>query len=209
LLVTIDTTATAGKDWGFDAISNEDQIDDMYWMIDNEKFIIQGIGEIIEESTILPLGIKTDSDGINSITIDELSNVSDELEIYVHDKELELYHDLRLNNYDIYLTAGEYLDRFEITFSNQDSLGINENELDVFDVHYTNSIESIVIVNPKLQDIKTVKLFSILGQLIYENNDISTESYTELKVRNLSTGTYIIKIETEENQIISKKVIVK
>ena len=207
LLVTVDPDATLGKDWGFDGISNEDQIDDMYWLIDSNKYTIQGIDEI-KEQTLLPIGIKTDTDGINSVVIDELSNVDEDLEIYLHDKELNLYHDLRANNYDIYLAAGEYLDRFEITFSNQDALSLNENELSVFDVNYTNSLESIVIMNPKLEDIKSVNLYSILGQNIYSNTNVETKSYNELKVNDLSTGTYIIKIETTENGIISKKVLV-
>ncbi len=207
LLVTVDERATLDEDWGFDGISNEDQIDDMYWMIQDGKFTIQGIDEI-KDTTILPLGVKTDTDGVNSIMIDELSNVGEELEIYLHDKELDLYHDLRNTAYDIYLVAGEYLDRFEITFSNQDSLGLDDNDLNVFDVNYTNSIESIVIMNPRLESIKSVELYSILGQSIYENNEVETKSYVELEVKDLSAGTYIIKIQTENNSIISKKVLI-
>ena len=78
----------------------------------------------------------------------------------------------------------------------------------MFDVNYTNSIESIVINNPKLTTVKTVELYSILGQSIYFNDTVPSESYVTLKVKDLSAGTYIIKIETEDNQTISKKVLV-
>ena len=37
LLVTVDENATAQIDYRFDGILYEDQIDDLYWMIENEK----------------------------------------------------------------------------------------------------------------------------------------------------------------------------
>ena len=121
LLVTVDENATIGKDWGFDAIANEDQMDDMYWMIDNDKYIIQGIDEA-NDTTILPIGIHTDAEGINTITIDELSNIPEDMGVFVHDKDLDLYHNLRESDYDIFLTAGEHLTRFEITFSDPNAI---------------------------------------------------------------------------------------
>jgi hypothetical protein len=208
LLVTVDSIATMEYDWAFDGVINENQIDDMYWMINDKKYVIQGIGEI-EEETVLPLGIHTNIQGINSITIDALENVNDDLLIFLHDKELGIYHDLRTGDYDVFLDSGEYLERFEITFTNNDQLSISENELVVFDVHYTNSIESIVIVNPNLHEIKTLELFNILSQSIYKNDDVLTESYSKFKLSGLSSGTYIIKIETNESKIITKKVLVK
>ncbi|MFD2824833.1 LamG domain-containing protein, partial [Lacinutrix iliipiscaria] len=73
LLATADHRATQNYDWGFDAKVIEDQMDDMYWIIDDEKYFIQGIYDI-NESTVLPIGIHTKNDGLNTITIDALIN---------------------------------------------------------------------------------------------------------------------------------------
>jgi hypothetical protein len=206
LLVTRDERATPFIDWGFDAKVNETQLDDMYWMIADEKHTVQGI-DVIHEDTVLPLGIHTNNDGLNNVIIDGLENVPDELNIFVHDKELDIYHDLRSGKYEIYLAAGEYLDRFEITFRDA-SLSVDEfditNDLLVF---YVNSNESIVIQNPKLIEIESAEMFTILGQSIFKYNDIEIENHIEIPARGLSTGSYVIKLKTTDG-VISKKVLV-
>src|SRR5690606_11766041 len=111
--------ATAGVDWAYDGELNEDQIDDMFWIINDNAYVIQASNEA-EISTIYPLGIITSSDGINAITIDELEHVPNAVNIYLYDSSLDLYHDLRLSNYEIFLNAGDYFNRFYITFGTSD-----------------------------------------------------------------------------------------
>ncbi len=207
LLATVDANATANIDWGYDGMNNEDQMDDMYWLIEDKKFVIQGI-DAITEQTILPLGIHTNSDGLNSIVLDKLENAPENLNVFLHDKELGIYHNLKNSTYEIYIPAGEYLERFEITFSNQDALSINENELNKLDVHYSNAIESIVLINPTLQTIKSIEIANVLGQTIHTINNISNENYKEIEIKNLSSGTYIINLKTETGTI-TKKVLVE
>jgi hypothetical protein len=206
LLVTEDTRASLSYDWGFDGLLYQNQMDDMYWLLEDEKYTIQGINDI-NESTVLPIGIHTSDPGLNNITIDVLENVPDNLDIYVHDKELEIYHDLRTGKYQIYLEVGTYLDRFEITFTNQ-VLGVEENEMaNSLQVSYVNENESIMIQNPELLTIKSVEMFNIIGQSILTIDDIETEVSTEIKTNKLSVGTYIIKLKTDLG-VINKKVLV-
>lgn len=207
ILATVDPNATANIDWGYDGMNNESQMDDMYWLIENDKFVIQGI-DAISTQTILPIGIHTDNDGNNSIVLDELENATENFDVFVHDKELNIYHNIKESDYTIYLAAGEYLDRFEITFSNQDALSTNDEELNKIDVHYSNAIESIVLINPTMQSIKSIEMSNILGQSITVIKNITNESYKEIEVKNLSSGTYIIKLRTD-NGSISKKVLVE
>jgi hypothetical protein len=207
LLTTVDENATAGVDFGYDGMHNESQLDDMYWIIEDDKFVIQGINEITRE-TILPLGIYTSNDGMNSIILDELTNDPEKLEVFLHDKTLDIYHNLQEGKYDIYLPAGEYLDRFEITFSNRTLLDIDDNELNKLDVHYSNAIESIVIINPTLQQIDSVEMTNMLGQTIYTLNNVLSKNHQEIELKNLSSGTYIINLKTQ-NGTVSKKVLVE
>ncbi len=109
----------------------------------------------------------------------------------------------------MYLTAGEYLDRFAIMFTNPAALGVDdiipENGFETF---YNNEDQTIVIHNPNLIEINKFEMFNILGQSIYFSNDVESENYTEIKVSDLSSGTYIINLNTEGKKI-SKKVLVK
>ncbi len=207
LLLTVDENATANVDWGYDGTINEQQIDDMYWMIDNEKYVIQGTN-IVTPETVVPLGIHVRDDGINTITIDHLENVPNDVEIYVLDQGANTYQDLRAGDYQVFLTAGEYLDRFSIVFTTP-TLGNEDHELaDTFEIHYSNSKESLVIINPTATPIDSIDIFNILGQSIQSIDGIPNQTNTIIKVNNLSTGTYIIKLNAEIGTI-SKKVLVK
>jgi hypothetical protein len=148
---------------------------------------------------------------MNEITIDKLENVADDVEIFVHDNVLDVFHDIRESNYQVYLVAGEYLDRFNIVFNNEidPSLGVEDNELaDAFEVHYSNDEKSVVVINPRSINVEYLEIFNVLGQSIQTIDDVPNDALTQIKVKDLSTGTYIIKLDTELGTI-SKKVLVK
>lgn len=209
LLLTIDENTTEGVDWAYDAHLNEDQTDDMFWMIGDEKFIIQA-NDNANLNTVYPLGVKTSVDGTNSFTIRALENVPNEVNIYLHDKALNISHDLRISDYQIFLNAGEYLDRFEITFKIMaGSLGIDDQNVSSLDVLYSNDKEKIVLINPNLIEVKSIELFNMLGQSVQKIESISESGYSEYDVKNLSTGTYVIKLYTVSGSVSTKKVLVK
>lgn len=208
LLLTIDPNATTSVDLGYDGILNETQMDDMFWMISGDKYIIQGSNDA-EIDTTYPLGIKTDTEGLNTISINGLENVPDDMDLFIHDIENNSYHNLRESDFEINLPAGEYLDRFEMTFREiNDTLSIDDNELSTLDVYYSNEAESLVLLNPNYEAVKSIELFNMIGQSIHTIKDISELDYSEYEVKNLSTGTYIVKINTASGSV-SKKVLVK
>nr|WP_321222405.1 choice-of-anchor D domain-containing protein [uncultured Psychroserpens sp.] len=208
LLLTIDDATTTGYDWAYDAKIYDNQMDDLYWIIENEKYTIQGSNEAEPES-VYPLGIKTEDDGLNTITIDELENVPDSIDIFIHDLENDSYHNLRTGDFEFVLPAGEYLDRFELTFSEADAaLSVDDIKLNTIDVFYNLETESIALYNPNFVDVKSIALYNIIGQEVTRIENISELDYSEYLVKNLSTGTYIIKIDTLSG-LLSKKVLVK
>ena len=207
ILLTIDENTTLGVDWAYDAILNDNQTDDMFWMLDNNKYIIQATDDL-SLSHVYPIGVKVNEDGTNAIAIDALENIPNDVNIYVHDIVLDLYHNLRNSDYEIFLNTGEYLDRFEITFSTQ-TLGVaNENNNNI-DVVYSKDKEKIVLINPNGIQVKTIALYNMLGQSVSTINNISESGYSEFEVKNLSTGTYIIKLYTESGSVTTKKVLVE
>ena len=207
LLITVDENATEGYDWGYDSKYIDTQIDDIYWLIDNDKFLIQGTNQITK-NTIIPFGLHTKTDGFNSIVIDKLENTPSDLEIYLHDKGLNIYHNLKKGKYETYLAAGQYLSRFEITFSKDQTLSTEENENKQIEVYFSNDKNSIVINNPASKHIKTVEMFNILGQTLFKFQTNTNENHIEYNANQIKTGNYILKIETEFG-VISKKVLIK
>ncbi|OEJ98688.1 hypothetical protein A8C32_05685 [Flavivirga aquatica] len=209
LLVGIDENASNDFDLGYDATLIESNKEDTYWVFNNNNFVIQAVNNFNKEQK-LPIGIKIRTNGLAELKIDTLENIDDKLNIYIHDKELDVYHDLRKGSYKIHLNTGEYLDRFEITFFDLNNLGTDDFEKNNLEVFFSNEKESIIINNPKTKLIDTVKLYNILGQPIKTFNTESNESYIERKTEALylTTGVYIIKVKVE-NTILSKKISIK
>ncbi|AUP78016.1 LamG-like jellyroll fold domain-containing protein [Flavivirga eckloniae] len=208
LLVGADEKASNGFDIGYDALLIESNNEDMYWHMNNSNLIIQAVNNFNEEQ-VLPLGIKINTEGITTIKIDELINIDNSQNIYLHDKELNTYHNLKQSNYEVYLTPGDYLERFEITFSkNNTLLNIEAIEHDELQIYYSNEKKSLIVHNPILKQIKSIEIYNILGQLVYKLNIETNEKYIEHKTQDITTGTYIVKMKTDA-ETISKKVLVK
>ena len=141
--------------------------------------------------------------------IDDLENVPNDMNVYLHDNELNLYHDLRTSNYNIFLTKGEYLNRFEITFGIQeDQLNIDAPLKNPIDILYSNAIKKIVILNPNSIDLESMTIFNMLGQSIFTLNRFLQNNYSEYEIKNLSVGTYIAKLKTGTGSVVSKKITV-
>jgi len=238
ILVTVDSNSTQGVDFGYDAEYFENHRDDMYWMIDDRKFLIQGT-DIIDETTTLRLGLHTDTSGYNTISIQNLINVPEDLEIGILDKETNTYYDLKqTSSFSIYIDAGEYLNRFELKFVNDNEEESNtdenenetvatdensneteveeiaeteaelENELDAeeipMELSYINRIKSISIKNIGHQTIKSVAVYSIIGQHIMEFNNINAVDQALIKTYNLKAGNYILIVTTDLGRITKK-----
>ncbi|MBT8270628.1 MAG: T9SS type A sorting domain-containing protein, partial [Bacteroidia bacterium] len=75
--------------------------------------------------------------------------------------------------------------------------------------YFSNDKDSIILVNPSNETIESVRLINVIGQIIYSVENINSEvDYTEYRVSNLSTGTYILKIDAESGSL-TKKVLIE
>ncbi|WP_298346672.1 choice-of-anchor D domain-containing protein [uncultured Algibacter sp.] len=206
LLVGTDENASNDFDLGYEAPLNETNKEDMYWELDNIKLIIQALDNFSTDQKI-PFGMTITKEGLASIGIDELENIDISTDIYIHDKELNTYHNLKNGKYTIVLTPGEYNNRFELTFSNDASLGTEDISSRSLYTYFSNEKESIIIHNPNSKNIQSIELYNILGQRIFNTNDSSNKDYFELKMTEINSGTYIVKLKTDDGTI-SKKVLV-
>lgn len=122
------------------------------------------------------------------------------------------FYDLRDSEYQVNLPAGDYSNKFEIVFSSPsphgEALSISDNELNGLQVYYSNDSKSIVLINPKLIEIKSIELYNILGQSIYVINRIKKQEKYEHKLKSLTSRTYALKMHSVSASV-SKKVLVK
>lgn len=207
LLVGVDQKTSKNFDLGYDAVLIEDNREDMYWSLDDSKLIIQAIDNFNLEQNI-PFIMKIAKTGNAVVRIDNMENIDDNKNIYIHDIELNTYHNLRDSDYNVVLTPGIYNDRFEITFSNNASLNSEDFENLEIEVYFSNEKESIIVNNPKLLNIISIEMHNVIGQSVIKVDDNLNDNYLEIKKKQLDAGVYIINLMTE-NRKISKKILIE
>ena len=204
LLVGADELTTDLYDIGYDAAITDLNPEDMYWNNSNAKLVIQAVPDFNQER-IIPIGLKTTVEGLNKIKIASLENITESTELYIHDNQTNLYTNIRNGEFSIFLSAGDYPNRFSLRFSGN-ALGTTPIENSNPILYFTNSNNLLTIKNK--YSLKTVQLYNLLGQLISKYDVQNETSGTiEIPLYNLSSGTYIVKTITDENTVYSQKII--
>ncbi|WP_284651709.1 PKD-like domain-containing protein [Flavobacterium terrisoli] len=207
ILVGVDENATNSFDIGYDAPMIDLNADDLYWNISDAKFAIQAVSNFNSDQ-IIPIGITTSVEGLTTVKIAALENISESTDIYIHDNESGVDHNIRNSDFSISLPIGEYNNRFSLRFAGQ-ALGVNTpNENDPI-VYFTNIDNSLNIKNTNLNlNLKSVTLFNLLGQQISTYSlENTNQQDIKIPVLNIASGTYIVKIATDTNQSFSQKII--
>ncbi|MGX7666981.1 GEVED domain-containing protein [Flavobacterium pedocola] len=205
-LVGYATGATHGKDHYYDAPALDVKTDfEIYSLIGDERFNIQGKGLPFDSADVIPLGIKAPTSGNYTIAIGTVDGMFAETtrKIYLLDKQLNVTHDLKVAPYSFTTNSGVNDNRFELHFT-ESTLGNNDvSELTNSVLVYTDSKLNI---KSGMEPIKEIAVYDILGKLIVEKNDINDNNFT---VNNLAPtmSTLVVKITLENGVVVSKKVI--
>ncbi|QRM90656.1 T9SS type A sorting domain-containing protein [Lacinutrix sp. WUR7] len=198
-----DTDADINYNRGYDALIMEHRDDDLFYVIDNEldkKYAIQGLGGF-EETLEFPLGILISETGSHQIMIDAVENF--ENTVYLKDNFLNTTHDLSASNFNINLPIGEYLDRYSIVFSPEETLSTNDQTVSNIDVFYAGN-ENIVVYNQNRTQIKSIKIFNVLGQeVLTRTSNLNANDKIEIPF-NKSKGIYFVKVEAINSELTKK-----
>lgn len=200
-LVGYTEEATLGKDRGYDGpLSNAGNYINFYSLIGNERFKIQG-RSAFDISDEVPLGYFSAVDDVFKIEIDsvegQLRNIS---HIYLHDRELQIFHDLKQGSYSFTTQKGTFNDRFVIRYTN----GTLDNT-----TFEATANDVVVAANDKIEvkslkgNIQKIQVFDVLGRLIYTNQKINQR---EFLIENIAkTQSALIVKVTLDNQTESTK----
>ncbi|HEY9169554.1 MAG TPA: LamG-like jellyroll fold domain-containing protein [Lutibacter sp.] len=211
LLIGVDENTTNNFDIGYDGPIADTGSEDMFWMIQDVKFVIQGV-PVFDENQEFPLGVKIAKAGLATIKIDGLDNIDENLSLHIKDKLTGETHNISQKSFKINLEAGEYLDRFSLTFKMQklveEDVAVaitKETQLVTagIQVFMNNTIGELQIKNNSTEELLKVNLINSLGQIIKTWN-------TNLNIRTISlpvntaTGVYIVQINTKTGKINKK-----
>ncbi len=201
-----DSGATDGVDHAKDAESpTESSPLDMYFVLDNKAYIISIIQ--FDENKRIPVGFRSTINSTAQMTVANMINFSEASEVYLYDKLTQIYHDILNQEYEFPLQIGTVNDRYEITFTNQ-LLAVDDTIKDNLIIVQNNSNQLLSISNQNLLDIKSVKLYDILGKLVLDKVNLGTETNYEFSTASFSEGVYVVKLETTDNKSVGQKIIV-
>ncbi|MEH6538402.1 MAG: immunoglobulin-like domain-containing protein [Psychroserpens sp.] len=211
LAFTPSNEASEGFDYGYDAINTESFPNDMSWMINNEPYVIQGVGAF-DPVNKYPLGLFMSTSGTIEIGLDALENFEDQIEVYVYDALTDVSFKINDAQFNRVLEIDDYIDRFFITFQPTSTLTTNEFTDEQPTIMYLNTSEEIFIQLPDAISAKSLSLFNTIGQEVHKWTTTDLERLNNeirLKTRFISEGIYVLKLILTDNRITNKKIIIK
>jgi hypothetical protein len=197
---------TDGIDRSKDALSLHNNPANVYFIISGKEYVINSMAFDINKK--IPIGFRNLATANYKITVNEIVNLPEVENIYLHDKTTDLYHDIKNSFYELNIAAGTNNTRYEITFKNN-TLNIDEvlkKELFLFQ---NNDEKMLKVNNPTLKKLNTLILYDIAGRIIFEKKDLGNEPSIQFSTSNLNDGIYIVKLTAENQQKINQKIIVK
>lgn len=194
--------ATTAKDRLFDAVTAAGLTMKIYSLLEDDLLTIQGKSYPIDTNDSVALGVNIVANGNYSIAIAALDGVASDLPIYLEDKEVNIIHDLRQAPYTFSANAGQLNNRFVLRYNNE-TLGNNDFVLNNEVMVLTNN--AIQVVSNKAL-ITNVKVYSVLGQLLFDSNVMSSNSFETSKIQKNNTAL-LVQITLENGAKVTKKIV--
>lgn len=184
----------------------------MYSVIDSDLFTIQGKANPFVDTDRVPLHLSVKSLDKNNkqpqelfIQLEGADGLFEQGQtIYLRDNVENRVHNLSENGiYHFTEAIGEYANRFEITYTNKVLGSQDQTQPKVFEV-YTNGNElNVTLFSNDL--IKNIKLYDIIGNLVFHKEGINNKNFST----RLNKNVYILKMETKNGNVYTKKIIIQ
>lgn len=207
IAVAFNPIATDGYDTAMEAQSMDDLISDINFAFtgDTKNYVITTLPFAMNKR--IPVTLKSAGVGTFKVKVDSYINFNETNTVYLYDNVSEVYHDIANNAYEFTLPEGTYANRFEITFQNT-ALANPNNIKNNFVVVQNNNTQLLSISNPNSLDMKAVILFDISGKQIFNKVNLGAKTVYEFPTHTLSEGVYLVKLQTNDNQTLTQKIIV-
>lgn len=202
LLIGYATNATNGFDRGWDGTNMASSQLDFYSFVEDKKLSIQSFALPFDVNQVIPVGYKTEIVGIHSINFNYNDGFLQDQDVYLHDIELELYHNLKASNYEFTTEAGTFDERFEIVYFDA-TLGNPDQQNGKRIMVYTQ--EKTLLVKSPIEEISSVKIIDMQGRVIHVLENINSHDATlELDLPN---QVLVVSVETTNGSVYNKKII--
>lgn len=202
---TPDNAATDSFDYGYDARNIDTFPNDLNWLIDGERFIIQGVGEFATDK-IYPLGLYLSTGGDISISLTDIENFEEEIPVYIYDSYSGKLTLLNESTFTGKMDPGEFTDRYFLTFSTDDfTLSDKEYSEDGFKIYFDKGTDLLNIKSNDASAIEKVEIFTLLGKRLLS---LDNSSY-HIQIPQLGKKSPILLVKIfSQNSVTVKKILV-
>jgi len=204
IVLGTDASASNGFDLGYDAFIIDINEEDMYWVFNDNKFVIQGVNNF-NATQEFSLGLIVNQAGIIKIRLEAIANVDPNLNLYIKDSVTNETFQINDNAFETYLEPDEYKDRFKLVFQ-PNILSIDDDNItDDNTIYYDSNTKEIKVISSDELNILDATLYNILGQSVIE---LVFNSEKVSQPINVNSGVYIVQLNTP-NGFINRRVIIK
>ncbi|RZJ48531.1 MAG: T9SS type A sorting domain-containing protein, partial [Flavobacterium sp.] len=207
LTLVFDPEATDGVDIGIDAKNMDgDFPQDISFWIENEDYVIQVLNFNLYKK--IPLSVKAAVSTKFKFYISQTDGFDDTQPIYIYDSLDMSYHDIRNTSYQVVVAPGKDSERFKISFTNNRTLGTNNNLRSNFFISQDNKNQVLNATNPNNEIMKSFRLYDILGKSIISKDNLGAEQNFSFSTSGLSSGVYMAIFMTADSARITQKIII-
>lgn len=198
--------ATNEKDRIFDGKKTKGAGLNLYSMINDDAYIIQGRQLPFVDSDTVPLGLNITEAGIQTIAINTLEGLFHDTEqnIYIEDFVTGITHNLNNAPYTFTSEIGIINDRFVLRYTPNSSLGIEDfNTLSGIKVFEENDD---LVVKSEYETIQSIEVYDILGRNLFTDTSINQTRFTVSAI-SPNNATLFLKIKLVDGQLKIAKII--
>lgn len=200
-------SATDGVDVA-DALSPDNEADlpfDAYLVLNDEQYVLSTTNFNIDKT--FPVGFKSSEAAIYRIQVANFVNFDLAENVYLHDKETNVYYDIKNQETQIALPQGVNNTKYEITFKTN-ALGTIDNLKSDLLIFQDNKNQQLQVLNPNNLNVNSVSLFDLAGKKIFKETKLSVSESYKFSTSRLSQAVYLVEVTTDDGQKINQKILI-
>jgi hypothetical protein len=194
--------ATMGDDHFFDCRTQNSGSTQIYSLIDDRIYNIQGRALPFDIYDEVPIGVTIPSTGNYTIALAAVDGLFNEQNIYLKDNLLNITHDLKTNPYQFTTQNGLINDRFKVVYINST---LENPEFDI-DNNIRVAIKDNISVSSNNLLMESIIVYNLIGQKIDVYENINSNYFTLSNLRKNNAGL-LLKIKLQTGETVIRKVV--
>lgn len=195
--------SNGNKEFGLEdtRIPNSQASDALFSFAGDAKVVINGRSTFTPDDVVV-LGLRHFTEGIYTIQAVDVEGVfANGQQIYLKDKQLNIFTNLSAGDYTFTSNAGEFTNRFEIVYKPEVVLATDATNKSKIEV-YRDAQDFVVKSADKT--IENIELYDAVGRLVFKK--IGNSKEIRFDAHRLAEGMYIVKAELRAGEIFTKKI---